>query len=430
LSGDSARRDTPAQIAPDNSANRPVQAPVRHLGDEAGKSSLAELQAPAATSPSENTPAEPALKTELKDERLKAGQPPTVEELSLLEKSRLVISSDKAKEPVAPETAAPARESYAEKEQALLRQRYALAPAQAGGATGATNALANAPKVPATSTTQAAAAPQVALDGANFGQRAGSVGGRGFAAGTASNPASGPNLAFNRPQNGAKADGSSLAFTRSSGVPTGNVESLAATREIDRLGTSRVYFAAIPPSPGSQRFARVLEYRRNLNSPPMPNVLNSFQLVQNGRQIRVVDSDDSIYDGAIEQPEEAARREIAVLTTATDLKKNIEPKTKRIEGVVAATTGEAPAAQNLFFRVSGTNRTLNQLVLFEGKLLTQTNQTNDIRVDAKSAADQSTAVGRQSLSQKAQQAPGTVIRGQATIGSSNRIEINAAPVSE
>src|SRR5439155_23875280 len=33
LSGDSARRDTPAQNAPDSRASRVAEAPVRHLGD-------------------------------------------------------------------------------------------------------------------------------------------------------------------------------------------------------------------------------------------------------------------------------------------------------------------------------------------------------------------------------------------------------------
>ena len=404
---------------------------MRHLGDDAGKSSLAELQAPAATSPAQNTPAEPAVKAELKDVRLKAGQPPTVEERSLLEKSRPVISSDKAKEPVAPESAAPAHESYVEKELSLLRQRYALTPAQSGGVTSAANALANAQKAPATSATPSATAAQVALDGANVGQRAGSVGGRGFAAGTASNPASGPNLAFNRLQNGAKADGPSLALMRSGGITTGNVESLAAQREIDRIGTSRVYFAAVPPSARSQRFARVLEYRVNLNSPPMPNVLNSFQLVQNGRQIRVVDADSSVYDGAIEQPptEDAAKRGVPLSTTATDLKKNIQPELKR--SVTAATADEVLATQGTFFRVAGTNRTLNQLVVFEGNLLATTNQANEIVVGARLSTDQSAAApGRQSLPQKAHQTSNGLIRGQATIGSSNRIEINAAQVPE
>jgi len=437
LSADSGRRDAPAQIPPNIGGNRPGEAPVRHLADEAGKSAVAELQPPAAPSLAENKPPaqEVKVKAELKDVRLKAGQPDAVEERALSEKSRQGILSDKAKEPTPAGTAAPAREFYAEKEQALMRQRYALGPEQTGGVTSATNALADEQKIPATSRTPPAPAPQVAWNGANVGQRVGSGGGRGFAGGTATNPAPRANLVLRSPQNGAKADDRSLALARSSGVSTANVKSMPEQRETDRFGTGIVngYNTAGHPASSPQRFAQMREYRTNFNSPPMPNVLSSFQLEQNGRLIRVVDADGSIYDGAIEQrpTEEAARGGIAVQTAATELKKNIEPEAKRVEGLAAASAGEIAALQNVFFRVVGTNRTLNQLVVFEGNFLARTNQANEIVLGAKLTADQSaTATGRQSLSQKAQQTPNGLIRGQATIGLSNRIEINAAPVSE
>ena len=69
----------------------------------------------------------------------------------------------------------------------------------------------------------------------------------------------------------------------------------------------------------------------------MPNVLSSFQFIQNGRQIRVVDADSSIYDGTIEQPqnEEAARPGIAAQKAVNELKKNSEAEAKRIESVGA-----------------------------------------------------------------------------------------------
>ena len=236
------------------------------------------------------------------------------------------------------------------------------------------------------------------------------------------------NLAYGPAPNAATADVRSLASARSSLVAPGNVESLTQRRETDRFGTANV--DAVSPASAPQRFAQVREHRVNFNSPPMPDVLNYFQLAQNGRQIRVVDADGSIYDGAIEPPptEEAVRRGIALQQTATELKKNNEPETRR--SVTSATPGELPAAQNLFFRVAGTNRTLNQLVVFEGNYLSTTNQANEIVVGAKLKADQSAASPRQGLSPQAQQAPSGLIRGQALIGPSSRIEINAAPVSE
>src|SRR5438477_939837 len=205
-SADSEPRDAPAEIVPNSSVAHAVEPPARHLGDEAGKSAVVESQPPAAPPLAVNKPSEPEVKfkAELKDVRLKAGQPATAEERLLSEKSRQSILSDKAKEPTPAGTAAPARELYAEKEQTLPRQRYALSPAPA------------APAIPP------GAAPQVALDGANVGQRADSLGGRGFAGGTVSNSAPGVNLAFNRPQSGAKADTRSLALTPPSRVATGH----------------------------------------------------------------------------------------------------------------------------------------------------------------------------------------------------------------
>ena len=438
LSADSERRDASSQVVPGRS--RAVEAPVDHFGDEAAKTRAPESQPPAAPSLAENKPLEQEaiVHAEPKDARLKPEQPAKVEERQFSEKSKQLILSDKAKEAPSPAgAAAPARPLNVENErsQVLLRQRDGIAPAQAGGVTSATKALADEQKIPATSRTPPAPAPQVAWDGANVGQRVGSGGGRGFAGGTATNPAPRANLVLKSPQNRAKADDRSLALARSSGVATGNVESLAGQRETDRFGTGIVngYYAAVRPTSSTRRFGQVREYRTNFNSPPMPNVLNSFQLEQNGRLIRVVDADGSIYDGAIEQPptEEAARRGIAVQTAATDLKKNIEPEAKRVEGLAAASADEIAALRNVFFRVAGTNRTLNQLVVFEGNFLARTNQANQIVLGAKLTADQSaTATGRQSLSQKAQQTPSGLIRGQATIDLSNRIEINAAPVSE
>ena len=226
LSGDSGRRDAPAQTAPNSSRSRAVEAPVRHLGDQAEKTSVAQSQPPAAPSLAENKLLEQEVKVqaEPKDARPTAEKPAKVEGRQFSEKSRQLVLSDKAEEPTPAGTAAPAPELSVEKErsQLLLRQRYALGPAQAGGVTSATNPLANEQKAPATSAAPPAAAPQVALDGANVGQRVG----RSFAGGTASNAASGANLAFNRPKNGATAEDLSLALTRSSRVATGNVESL------------------------------------------------------------------------------------------------------------------------------------------------------------------------------------------------------------
>jgi hypothetical protein len=70
-------------------------------------------------------------------------------------------------------------------------------------------------------------------------------------------------------------------------------------------------------------------YRPNLNSPPLPRVLPTFALQQTGTNVEIIDWDKSVYKGSIQS---------------------------------AATAG-APA-ELYQLHASGTNRTLNQLVIF------------------------------------------------------------------
>ncbi|PYJ99207.1 MAG: hypothetical protein DME23_10135 [Verrucomicrobia bacterium] len=180
-----------------------------------------------------------------------------------------------------------------------------------------------------------------------------------------------------------------------------------------------------------QQYAQVRRYRVNFNSPPMPNVLRSFEVEQSGKQLRVVDADGSIYDGAIEGPEneEFAKRVVAAQTAQADLKKKVEPEARRVESVSETAYGETAGRQNVFFHVAGTNRTLNQLVVFQGNFLTNTNQTSAILLGARLAADKPTLVPQQSPPlQIRSQLPNSLIQGQATIGDRNRVQINASPV--
>ena len=193
-------------------------------------------------------------------------------------------------------------------------------------------------------------------------------------------------------------------------------------------------YAVVPSRQTAQRYAQERTYRLNFNSPPMPDVLNSFQVEQNGRQLRVVDADGSVYDGAIEAPVsgEATRRSVSLQMSAADLKKNAEEKLAG--GAAASNLAAVPGVdrlvpQNILFRVAGTNRTLNQLVVFEGNILANMTQTNGVSPVAEWIADHPAANAPQRGTWlQRQPLPSGLIQGQATIGESNRIQINAAPV--
>lgn len=104
---------------------------------------------------------------------------------------------------------------------------------------------------------------------------------------------------------------------------------------------------SVPP-PASRSLATPL--------PKAPAVLAAFQMEQNGGEIRVVDQDGSVYNGTVE------------LTNAA-----FAPAPAAGQNLSFAKEAQVPDAagasvQNYYFRVSGTNRSLQQNVMFTGNL--------------------------------------------------------------
>jgi prepilin-type processing-associated H-X9-DG protein len=97
-------------------------------------------------------------------------------------------------------------------------------------------------------------------------------------------------------------------------------------------------------------------------------VLANFQVQQNGNAIRVVDADGSVYDGAL-QPESAVAQNEPVPAAAPPA---LAPKQAELQKNVT-NREESQSAQNYFFRVMGTNRTLKQAVVFNGNLVANGN---------------------------------------------------------
>lgn len=121
-----------------------------------------------------------------------------------------------------------------------------------------------------------------------------------------------------------------------------------------------------PSSPGglatTQQFSQQSagqSFRNNAQVSGAANVLNRFQVQQEGNQIRVVDADGSTYTGKIEQSAKgaeldsrmAARREMA----------------KQTPGYAAKAVGENKSATSQsYFRATGYNLSLRKAVVFEG----------------------------------------------------------------
>ena len=162
----------------------------------------------------------------------------------------------------------------------------------------------------------------------------------------------------------------------------------------------------------------------------VPRALNSFRVEQTGDQIRVIDSDGSVYTGYVENAEAGVKTPASLAEDksrrAGAATKDSERLADRKPGLLAGTatnTSPAQVAQSFFFRVSGTNLTLHQELVFSGHFV------GDATLPA--ATPPPMANGSVSNEPSAAPAPAPLqlsncrVSGRAAIGSTNQLEINA-----
>jgi len=139
----------------------------------------------------------------------------------------------------------------------------------------------------------------------------------------------------------------------------------------DSKAKSDTMAAAAPPvaqpsSAGSlgtkQQFSQqsaLQSFRNNAQVSQSANVLNTFQVQQEGSEIRVLDADGSTYTGKIEQ-----------LANSTELDSRITARrdaAKQTRSYAAKATGEnESAAPQSYFRATGFNVSLKKTLVFEG----------------------------------------------------------------
>jgi len=186
-------------------------------------------------------------------------------------------------------------------------------------------------------------------------------------------------------------------------LPTARNEAsfgVAAIGGVDMVGTVSA----------GQDYQQVQRYRRNPNSPPPPQVLQSFRWFSEGDAIRVIDADGSVYSGSMAMApssEDSTQDRFAVETTrgVTDGRGSNQVVLRQAE------SDGIPAGRR--FALIGTNRTMNARVVFEGVLLPQAGLPRSAP---------SVGGAGQALAADAAQ-----IQGQAVVGESTRIEIVAEP---
>src|SRR6476661_11214006 len=128
---------------------------------------------------------------------------------------------------------------------------------------------------------------------------------------------------------------------------------VAQPSSVDSLGTKQQF---------SQQSA-VQSFRNNAQVSRSANVLNTFQVQQEGSEIRVLDADGSTYTGKIEQLANNAELDSRV-TARRDAAKQT-----RTYAAKAARENESAVPQS-YFRATGFNVSLKKTVVFEGNYAT------------------------------------------------------------
>ena len=149
----------------------------------------------------------------------------------------------------------------------------------------------------------------------------------------------------------------------------------------------------------------------------------TFQLEQTGNQLRVIDSDGSSYNGSIQFATTDALYE-----AAGETKKAGDFKSAALYRQAVGQKGlEAQAAQNLFFSVAGTNRTLKQPVAFTGNLVVLTNAlpTTQNGVTLAPASINQFPQGQSSVPTLLNSS----ISGKVQLGADKELQIRAVPVA-
>ena len=158
-------------------------------------------------------------------------------------------------------------------------------------------------------------------------------------------------------------------------------------------------------------------------------VLVNFQVQQNGNAVRVVDGDGSVYDGSL-LPESAIAQNEPAPAAAPAPPGAVPEQVARAKSV--ASQDESQTAQNYFFRVTGTNQTLKQNVVFAGNLVAMANTATNLPQSVDSIGGLGGGGSQLQLVLTNQnQLPwsNSRIAGTAVIAETNNIEINAVPLA-
>jgi hypothetical protein len=173
----------------------------------------------------------------------------------------------------------------------------------------------------------------------------------------------------------------------------------------------------------TQAEAKRKDARANQLTPP---VLINFKVEQAGRDLRVVDGDGSVYKGVVDEQntlyKQISERQQQKLAIANDSQFKFQTP-KQTEAISPAK--QLDAETYYLYRVEGTNRTLNQNVVFTWNFV-DTNALASGNLNYQNTAQKLDATKLPSQFPALLQ--NSYINGRAQFGEGREIEVNAVPV--
>jgi hypothetical protein len=230
------------------------------------------------------------------------------------------------------------------------------------------------------------------------------------------------------------------------GVPAAQYKSLVAGASANRLnqspvatdGLSKDVPEALKQAMGNaiaQQFVQVVPGAKAKGSlageaTAASPVLATFRVEQAGQELRIVDGDGSVYTGYVQLADAARRARLSKAGAPAVVQAARAPGQALEQNAARSLDAGQLAPHTYFFRVAGTNRSVNQKVVFTGSLLTATNLTLSLPVATNLSIGGGLGGGQAGSVQ-----PGrrplldSRISGKVVIGSGKAVEINALPTS-
>jgi hypothetical protein len=190
------------------------------------------------------------------------------------------------------------------------------------------------------------------------------------------------------------------------------------------LGSIRALQQISPGNSGNMARAGRLE-----SQPPIDQILASFRVEQSGPELRVIDSDGSVYAGPIQATNAfVAPVVLANQTRFADALTSAKNQNPAAVGLGVNVTQQSAAASA--FHVVGTNRSSNQRVTFSGTI---TGDTNVLAMTGTNLVQAGGALANAIQLSNAQAVPANLnlhLSGKAVIGRNQEIEIDAVPTPQ